>query len=137
MNTAAQPAAATPSKPWMLWTGRVLSALPFLSLVMAAVMGWKGGPESVEGMKRFGWGQGSAALIGMLALPSALLYAIPRTAVFGAILMTGYFGGAIATHLRISDPGWPMALAMGVLTWLGLYLRDARIRRLLPLRASE
>jgi hypothetical protein len=63
-----------------------------------------------------------------------LLYAIPRTCVLGAILLTGYFGGAIATHVRLEQPAFVMALSIGVLAWLGIYLRDARLRALLPLR---
>ena len=59
---------------------------------------------------------------------------IPRTAVLGAILLTGYLGGAVATHVRSSDPNWWGALLAGVLVWLGLFLREPRLRELLPLR---
>ena len=63
------------------------------------------------------------------------LYVVPRTAMLGAILLTGYLGGAIATHARLGDPSFSTALILGVLVWAGLFLRDARVRALLPLRA--
>jgi hypothetical protein len=74
--------------------------------------------------------------LGVTLIVSAVLYAIPRTAVLGAILLTGYLGGATATHVRMGGPAFPVAFAVGfgVLVWLGLYLRDARIRTLIPLR---
>ena len=75
-----------------------------------------------------------AALIGLALLISTLLYLLPRTAVLGAILVTGDLGGAVASHLRITDAGFAFAAAFGVLAWLGLYLRDERLRALLPLR---
>ena len=132
MNTTAPASPAT--KPWMLWTGRILSALTVFLLCFAAYMGIKGGPDMTTGMKQFGWSEDSLLVLAVLQLGSALLYAIPRTAVLGAILVTGYFGGAIATHLRVHDHGWPMALLCGIVAWLGLYLRDQRLRALLPLR---
>ncbi len=91
-------------------------------------------PQAIEGMKKFGWEEHSLQLIAALEVLSALLYAVPQTAVLGAILLTGYLGGAVATHLRVGDPGWPMAVAMGILVWLGLYLRDQRLHALVPLR---
>ena len=74
-----------------------------------------------------------AVAIGIAELVSTLLYAIPRTSVLGAILLTGYMGGAIATHVRIGEP-FVVQAGIGVLVWLGLFLRDARIRELIPLR---
>jgi len=71
--------------------------------------------------------------LGILELACTIIYAIPRTAVLGAILLTGYLGGAILTHLRIGDPFWNPIIP-GVLVWLGLYLRDPRLRALAPLR---
>jgi hypothetical protein len=121
-------------KPWMRWTGRVLSALPVLILAFSAATGLAHGAQVVEGMKKFGWQESSLLLLGVLQLGSAAFYVIPRTAVLGAILITGYMGGAIATHVRVGDPGWPLALGCGILVWAGLYLRDARLRELLPLR---
>jgi hypothetical protein len=71
--------------------------------------------------------------LGIVALACAVLYAVPQTAVLGAILMTGYLGGATATHVRAAEP-FAMAVIVGVLVWGGLYLRDARIRALIPFR---
>ena len=75
------------------------------------------------------------ALIGIVALlVSTLLYLLSRTAVLGAILVTGYLGGAVATHVRVGDGSYLFAAAFGVLAWVGLYLREPRLRALLPLR---
>jgi hypothetical protein len=76
--------------------------------------------------------------LGITLIASAIIYAIPQTAVLGAILLTGYLGGATATHVRMGGPAFPVifAVAFGVLVWLGLYLRDPRVRALLPFRRS-
>ena len=124
----------TAQKPWMTWTGRVLSALPVLAFLMGVAFSFSRSPQVAEGMAKFGYPKSTIVLVGTLELMSALLYVIPPTAVLGAILMTGYLGGAVATHVRIADPGWPMAVIMGILVWAGLYLRDERVRELLPLR---
>jgi hypothetical protein len=124
-------------KPWMIWTGRALSALPVLMMGFGAVMAFTRSPQVAEGMAKFGYEEDALLLIGALELGSVVIYLIPRTAVLGAILMTGYLGGAIATHVRIGDPGWPTALILGIFVWAGLYLRDQRLRELLPLRQSQ
>lgn len=119
---------------WKTWTGRVMSAIPVLALLMAAAFSLQHGPQVVEGMAKFGYPDGLINVVAVLAAGSAVLYVIPRTAVLGALFMTAYFGAAVATHLRVGDPGYPMALIMAIFTWGGLWLRDARIRELLPLR---
>ena len=130
-----QPAAsANPTKPWMLWTGRVLSAIPVLLMAATSTFAFMRPPSFVEGMTKFGYPESTYVVVGVLELASALIYAIPRTAVFGAILLTGYLGGAVATHVRIGDPGYPVAVVTGIFVWAGLYLRDERLRGLLPLR---
>ena len=129
-----EPRAAEPPKPWMTWTGRVLSAIPVLLLLMSAAFALSRQPKAVEGMKTFGYAEDKLILIATLEIACALIYAFPRTAVLGAILMTGYLGGAVATHVRISDPGYPAAIVMGIFVWAGLYLRDHRLRDLLLLR---
>lgn len=134
MNTATSSSPAPPSKA-RLWIGRVLSAVPILMMLPGIFMNFTRNPQALEGMKRFGYQESALNLVGALAVIAVVLYAIPRTAVLGAIVMTGFFGGAIATHLRIGDPGWPVALICGILTWAGLYLRDERLRALLPLRS--
>jgi hypothetical protein len=118
----------------MLWTGRVLSALPILLFIVTGAFSLTRSPEVVAGMKQFGYPESMVVTVAVLEIGSAIVYAIPRTAMLGAILMTGYLGGAVATHLRVGDPGWPMAVICGILVWLGLYLRDARVRELVPLR---
>jgi hypothetical protein len=100
---------------------------------MSAMMKFKGGPEMMEGWNHFGWPAELLLTIGILEAASVLLYMIPQTAVLGAILLTGYLGGAIATHLRVSE-GVPLQVLFGVLIWGALFLRDERLRQLLPFR---
>ncbi len=122
------------TRPWLIWTGRVLSALPVLLLAMDVVMGLKGSPEMTAAFTgHYGYPQGAMLRILLAELACAVLYAIPQTAVFGAILMTGYLGGAIATHVRVGE-NFTLALVVAIVAWAGLYLRDARLRALLPLR---
>jgi DoxX-like protein len=122
---------------WKTWTGRVLSALPLLLMAMGVASLLFNRAQAAQGMAKFGWQESALTLILTLEIGSALLYIFPRTAVLGAILMTAYFGGAVATHLRVADPGWPLAVICGILTWLGLYLRDPRLRALVPLRQPQ
>lgn len=124
-------APATPR--WMLWTGWVLSVLMCLMLTTSGVMKFSKSTDLVEGFEHLGWPIQLAVSLGVIELTSTLLYLIPQTAVLGAILLTGYMGGAIATHVRLGE-GFVVQLLIGVAIWLGLYLRDARIRALIPLR---
>jgi uncharacterized membrane protein YphA (DoxX/SURF4 family) len=117
----------------LFWIGWVLTVLPVPLLVMSAVMKFVKSPDVVEGFKHLEWPENLALALGIVELACTILYVIPRTAVLGAILFTGYMGGAIATHMRIGEPFYVQAL-LGVVVWLGLYLRDARLRALLPLR---
>jgi hypothetical protein len=87
----------------------------------------------VEGFMHLGYPESLSLGIGIAELTSVVIYVIPRTSVLGAILLTGYLGGATASHVRIGEPFF-MAIVMGVLVWGGLYLRDDRLRALLPLR---
>ncbi len=138
MSTATQAAKmATPPKRWMIWTGRVLSAIPVLLLTMAASFKLARAPQVIEGMAKFGFPESKLHLVAALELGSALIYAFPPTAVLGAILMTAFLGGAVATHVRVGDPGYPTAIIAGILAWAGLYLRDERLRALLPLRRVQ
>ncbi|MFY9732697.1 MAG: DoxX family protein [Candidatus Acidiferrales bacterium] len=127
-------APAVPTSKGMLWTGRVLSGLIVALMLFAASFGFLKPEMSRQGMKDMGYPQSVGMPITIALLASTLLYAIPRTSVLGAILLTGYFGGAIATHVRLGQPTFVMALSIGVLAWLGIYLRDARLRALLPIR---
>jgi hypothetical protein len=116
------------------WTGWVLTAIPVLMLVLSAVMKLTNAPGVPEGMQHFGIPATLTAGLGILELACALLYAIPRTSVLGAILVTGYLGGAILTALRVGDSIFIQAI-LAILAWGGLYLRDPRLRALLPLKS--
>jgi hypothetical protein len=116
-----------------LWSGRVLSTLPVLLLVMSGVMKLARTQQVVEGFQKMGYMDSLAVPLGIVELACTLLYVIPQTAVLGAILLTGYLGGATATHLRVNEP-FIAPVVVGVLVWLGLYLRDVRLRALAPLR---
>ncbi len=114
-----------------LWTARILGALVILFLLVdGAGKVLRLGPY-VEGTAKVGYPDGCLVPLGLVLLASTLLYAIPRTAVLGAILLTGYLGGATATHVRLSQPFF-IPVLFGVIVWACLYLRDERIRSLLP-----
>jgi uncharacterized membrane protein YphA (DoxX/SURF4 family) len=117
----------------MLWAGYILSALPVLMLLFSGVMKLVKPAPVVEGFVRLGYPESLALGIGIVELVCAVLYVIPRTSVLGAILLTGYLGGATATHLRIGEPFFA-PIVLGVMVWGGLFFRDARLRALLPLR---
>jgi hypothetical protein len=115
----------------MLWTGRIMSALPVLMLLMSGVMKIA---QTAEVMKGFAdWPPGMAVKIGILELACTVIYLIPRTAVLGAILLTGYLGGATAVSVRLGTPAFILPVVFGVLVWGGLYLRDPRLRAVIPL----
>ena len=117
----------------MLWAGYVIGALPVLLLLMSAVMKLIKPPPVVEGFAHLGLPESLALGLGILELACTVAYLIPQTSVLGAILLTGYLGGATVTHLRVGDPFF-MPVILGILIWGGLYLRDARLRALIPLR---
>ena len=90
-------------------------------------------PAAVEGTVRLGYPASTVLAIGVTALVCVVLYAIPRTSVLGAILLTGYLGGATATQVRVQDAWFIFPPILGALIWAGLYLRDERLRALIPL----
>jgi hypothetical protein len=104
---------------------------------MGAVMNLARTQQAVEGAKQFGFPESAVLTIGVLALVSSGLYIVPRTAMLGAIMMTAYFGGAVATHVHAGDGNWPTAVVCGILTWLGLWLRDQRLHALVPLASPR
>jgi hypothetical protein len=122
----------------MLWTGRVLSGLIVLFMLLDGVMKLIKPQLVIDATKELRYPESTIIGIGIAATLSALLYAIPQTAVLGAILLTGYLGGAVATHVRVGESVfiYVFAAVFGVIAWLGLYLRDARLRSLVPLRAN-
>ncbi|MDP9121088.1 MAG: DoxX family protein [Acidobacteriota bacterium] len=117
-----------------LWAGRILSGIVALFLFLASVMDLAKSASAVEGMVHYGYPESSLAGIGVALLVSVVLYLVPRTSVLGAILLTGYLGGAVATHVRAGDPLFRMLVPVlfGLLAWGGLYLRDDRLRALVP-----
>lgn len=121
----------------MTWTGRTITGLVGLMLVFSATMKFKNPPEVAEQfVGKFGYPDDLILAIGIVEICCVVLYLIPQTAILGAVLLTGYLGGAVATHVRVHD-NFAGAVIGGVLVWLGLYLRDPRIRALLPLRQSS
>jgi hypothetical protein len=122
--------------PWKLWTGRVISALPVLALGASAAMKLTHQAKFVETfVGTLGYPEATLTGIGLLELACVALYVIPRTRVFGAVMLTGYLGGAVATHVRIGE-AFIVPLLLGVLVWVGLYLRDARVRAASPLQPA-
>ena len=117
----------------MLWVGYILSALPTLLLLFSGAMKLVKPPSVMEGFVRLGYDESLALGIGLVELVCTVLYLVPRTSVLGAILLTGYLGGATATHLRIGEPYYA-AVLLGILVWGGLFLREERLRVLIPLR---
>jgi hypothetical protein len=119
-----------------LWTGRVLSGLPSLFLLVDGVMKLVKPAIVVDTTTQLGYPERVILPLGVALLGCTIIYLIPRTAVLGVILLTGYLGGAVATHVRAGDGWFPIVFPVifGVMIWGGLYLRDERLRALIPLR---
>ncbi len=125
--------AGSPKKA-VLWAGRIASAIPVLMMGLSAVMKISPSAEVLASWgPRFGFPDSTLLAIGVTELVCAVLYAIPRTAVLGAILVTAYLGGATVAHVRIGDIAFIAPVVVGIVAWGGLFLRDARLRALLPL----
>jgi len=124
-------------EPWLVWTGRIVSVLPVLIVLISSRWKLTESPFYVREWGRIGWQVKDLPYIASHQLGAILLYVIPRTSVLGAILLTGYLGGAIASYVRIGalyPPLLPLTTAM--LAWLGIWLRDRRLRQLVPIRTS-
>jgi hypothetical protein len=119
----------------LLWAGRIISALPVLLLLFSAYMKFAKPPGVMEGMNKLGWPERYLLTLGILEVTCTVIYLIPFTSVLGAIPLTGYLGGATATHARIGDPMFIMPAITGVLVWVGLLFRERRLKPLLPLRS--
>jgi len=135
MQSDTQPA---PVSKKMLWTGRILSGLLGLLLLADSVGKFVKPAAVVEGTVRLGYHESIILPLGIVLFACTVLYLIPRTSLLGAILLTGYLGGAVATHARVGDPLFSHILFpvyLGVMIWGGLFLRDDRLRALLPLRS--
>lgn len=115
------------------WGGRILTGVTILFLTFDAVAKIAGAKQAVEGSVQLGYPASTVVPIGVVLLACVILYAIPRTAPLGAVLLTGYLGGAIATHVRVANPLFSHVLFptyVAAILWAGLYLRDARVRAL-------
>ena len=128
---------AAPNPKWMTWIGWIISVLPVAMLVMSGVMKLQKPPEVLQGIEKLGWGEDLLLNLAIVEIGCAVIYLMPPTAILGAILLTGYLGGAIATHMRVGDPFVPnmtVPILLGVFAWLGVYLREPRLRAVLPWR---
>jgi hypothetical protein len=142
MNYAATTVSAAPVGNASLWTGRTISGLVIAFFLLDAAMKLPPLEPVVDTMAQLGWpaDAGTARTLGLVMIVSILLYAYPRTSLLGAILITGYLGGAVATHARIGSPIFSHTLFgvyVGILAWAGLWLRDPRLRALLPILPTK
>ena len=117
----------------IVWVGRVISVLSSLVFLMSAFMKLKGGTEVMQGMAHLGLPDSMIMPLATLEISCVVIYLVPVTSVLGAILLAGYIGGAICTHWRAGDPFY-IQIALGLFVWLGLYLRENRLKALIPLR---
>ena len=131
MSSATQ---ASPVSNKSLWAGRIISGLIVLFMLFNGAVALVKPAFARAGFAHLGYPESLALGVGILMLACTLIYAIPRTSVLGAILLTGYLGGATASHLRISEPFY-FPIIVGVLVWLGVFLREERLRALVPLRS--
>jgi len=122
----------------MTWAGRVVSILPVLIVLISSRWKLTENPGYVREWGRIGWNVKDLPFIASLQLGAILLYVIPRTSILGAVILTGYLGGAIASYVRIGAP-YPslVPLTTALLAWLGIYLREERLRQLLPIRTKS
>jgi hypothetical protein len=116
----------------MLWSGRIMSAVPVLMLLMSGVMKLVKPQPVVDGFVHYGFPLGMVAGLGVLEILCTAVYLVPRVSILGAILLTGYLGGATVTTLRVGETTWVMSVGLGILLWGGLYLREPRLRALIP-----
>jgi DoxX-like family len=117
----------------IVWVGWILTILASLLFLFSAFMKFKGGPELDKGMAHLGLPASMVLPLGILELTCVVIYLIPATAVLGAILLAGYVGGTIVTCWRVGDP-FIINIALGLVVWLGIYLREPRLKELIPVR---
>jgi len=118
----------------VVWIGRVISILTSLVFLMSGGMKLKGGAEVMQGMDHLGLPASLILPLAIIEISCVVIYLIPKTSILGAILLTGFIGGAICAHLRVGDPFY-VQIIIGMLIWLGLYLREDRLKGLIPLRS--
>jgi hypothetical protein len=117
-----------------VWIGRAISSLVVMFMFFDGLMKVLVERHVVEAMTRLEWPVAQSVPLGLLILAITALYAAPRTAVLGAVLLTGFLGGATAVHVRLEEGAALFSVMMGVLAWAGLFLREERLRELLPMR---
>jgi hypothetical protein len=128
---------ATTTSRKSLWVSRVIGGVAVLFLTMDALMKLLQMPVAVQGSAKIGFNAHTVFILGVIQTVALVLYLVPRTAVLGAILWTGYLGGAVATHVRLADPLFSHILFptyVGAMLWAALWLRDQRVRALVPFR---
>lgn len=118
----------------MLWTGRIITTLVSLFLLFDCSVKLMKAPSAVQGTVQLGYPERTVVPIGLVLLASLAFYLLPRTSILGAVLLTGYLGGATATMVRVSSPWVLFPVVIGMLVWAGLYFRDDQLRALIPLR---
>ncbi|WP_217572303.1 DoxX family protein [Mesorhizobium sp. GbtcB19] len=134
MNLHQIPETMTPHR--ALWAGRIMTAFVVIALVADGTIQLIAPAQIASMLQETGFAMDLTRVVGPVILACAILYAIPATAVLGAVLVTGFLGGAICAHVRIGELGSPpeiVSMLLGAMTWGGLYLRDPRIRAILPL----
>jgi hypothetical protein len=140
-NLSLEAAPRVRTSPVSVWTGRVLSGLGVAFMLFdGSAKVFDLIPPDVKAANSLGWPDEAMFAVGLIALLCTAVYVIPRTALLGAILLTGYFGGAIASHLRLGNPLFSHTLFpiyVAALFWVGLYLRDTRVRALFAPRKSS
>lgn len=122
-----------------LWSSRIISAILILFLSFDSIIKIIQHPEAVTPTVGFGFAASMVAVLGLIELVGLVLYIVPATSVLGAIFLTGYLGGAIATQVRVDAPLFSIVfpIILGGLMWLALFLKDARLRALVPFRSSQ
>jgi hypothetical protein len=135
MTAVDAPLRNTSMKRWVVWAGRAISLWPAFVVISSATWKLTRNPWYVKEFARIGWPEGALNGLALLQLGCLVLYLIPPTAVLGAVLLTGYLGGAVATYVRMGEP-YPVLvpLSTSIIAWLGIWMRDERLRALLPWR---
>ncbi len=131
------PPQSAPRSGAALWTSRVLVTLVTLFILLDGAIHVARPAPVAEAFRQLGWPIGLSVPLAIVQTVRAVVYALPRSAVLGAILLTGYLGGAVATQARIGSPSFLFPVLLGVLAWLGLFLRDGRLRSLIPWRRGD
>lgn len=123
-----------------LWAGRIMSGLVIFFMLMDASFKFITSPEAVKATEDLGYGTQHLVPLGLMAVIATIIYAIPSTSILGAVLLTGYFGGAIATHFRLENPLFTHILFpvyLAILMWGGTWLRNPQLRSLFPIKSAN